>query len=95
MVILKIFYSNYQTNEEREDLYDKKFIFSGKSERTKISRNEIIVVEDLFYEQKEADKKLLALTTMPGSTIMLRSSPCYIDIYWLCLLDRVFLISKC
>ena len=50
------------------------FIFSGKNECKKISRNKLIVVEELSCELEEADTKLVALAAKPGSTVMIRSS---------------------
>ncbi len=71
---LKVFYSNQQSNKGRKDICDEVFIFPGKNECKKISRNKLIVVEELSCEHKEADTKLVALAAKPGSTVMIRSS---------------------
>ncbi len=70
--------------EEREGVCDRTVYFSGISECTKISKDEVTEVADLSCNHEEADTKLVALAAAcsaePGSTIMVRSPSGDIDI---------------
>lgn len=70
--------------EGRNDLSSKTIFFSNKSQCTKITRDEVSVIEYLASDHEEADTKLVALAhaanVPPGDTIMIRSHSGDIDI---------------
>ena len=70
--------------EGRHDLSGKTFFFSNKSQCTKITRDEISVIEYLASDHEEADTKLVVLAHVanvpPGDTLMIRSPSGDIDI---------------
>jgi hypothetical protein len=70
--------------EGRHDLSGKTFFFSNKSQCTKITRDEISVIEYSASDHEEADTKLVVLAhaanVPPGDTLMIRSPSGDIDI---------------
>ena len=70
--------------EGRKELADKTVYFSNKSHCTKITQDEVSIIEGYASDHEEADTKLVALALAanvpPGDTIMVRSPSGDIDI---------------